>query len=361
MRRIGIAVLGLCVTLTTCGAAFGCTGDCNGDGSVRVNELVTGVGIALGHVPPGACEALACPQVGGISISCTVAAVNNALVGCPTSPPSPTPTACPGPEGGPCSVTFEGVTYPGVYGEGAIFEGRCLRVCIPRFPDVCRETCSTGNDCLTIWSGSIVHGRCQRGSCEFPGGTPTRAGVATATPTRTFPLLPTATPPTQAEPTPASPVLSLALHVIPFPLEHRFDIDARIAHLGGPPVSYREGCSALCRPPFYDAIYFDVIGPNGEAVFIDDPCGGPFYCPEYLEPLSAGGSRTQTLAVSGTSWKWDRPPSNQCGLCTESPLADGRYIVTARFEYRIGCDWTHPPEPALTATAELDWPPPTTD
>ena len=35
-------------------------GDCNGDGCVRVNELVTGVEIALGAAPASACEALEC-------------------------------------------------------------------------------------------------------------------------------------------------------------------------------------------------------------------------------------------------------------------------------------------------------------
>lgn len=64
-------------------------GDCNGDGCVRVNELVTGVEIALGAVPASACEAMECNNGGlGIYIDCMLVAVGNALTSCPTVPTS---------------------------------------------------------------------------------------------------------------------------------------------------------------------------------------------------------------------------------------------------------------------------------
>lgn len=64
-------------------------GDCNGDGCVRVNELVTGVTISLGEEPVTMCEALDCNGSLGVHIDCMIAAVNNALTFC--GPPTPNP------------------------------------------------------------------------------------------------------------------------------------------------------------------------------------------------------------------------------------------------------------------------------
>ena len=58
-----------------------CGGDCNGDGSVAINELVIGVSIAL-----GALEVDACPSFTGgdatVDITDLITAVNDALSGC---------------------------------------------------------------------------------------------------------------------------------------------------------------------------------------------------------------------------------------------------------------------------------------
>jgi hypothetical protein len=59
-----------------------CPGDCDGDGSVTVNELVIAVNIALGTADPSSCPA-ACRDEGGVTIHCLVEAVNAALNGCP--------------------------------------------------------------------------------------------------------------------------------------------------------------------------------------------------------------------------------------------------------------------------------------
>ncbi len=68
-----------------------CTGDCNADGQLTVNELVTGVGMALGTVSPDTCPAFCETECGPgpaprlPTITCLIRAINYALDGCPTS------------------------------------------------------------------------------------------------------------------------------------------------------------------------------------------------------------------------------------------------------------------------------------
>jgi len=54
------------------------TGDCNGDGVVAINELVTAVNIALGNIPMSACPAVDADGNGVPGINELVQAVNNA-------------------------------------------------------------------------------------------------------------------------------------------------------------------------------------------------------------------------------------------------------------------------------------------
>ncbi len=77
-----------------------CVGDCNGDGTVRINEVVRLVDAVLSAVCPipegctvDPCLGLDENDDGGISVnelnsavSRVVAAVDNGLIGCPTSP-----------------------------------------------------------------------------------------------------------------------------------------------------------------------------------------------------------------------------------------------------------------------------------
>ena len=60
-----------------------CAGDCNRSGEVTINELLTGVGIALGTQPLSRCQVLDCRATGHVPVSCLIAAVNAALNGCP--------------------------------------------------------------------------------------------------------------------------------------------------------------------------------------------------------------------------------------------------------------------------------------
>jgi hypothetical protein len=60
----------------------GCTGDCNGNDRVTIEELIRGVSIALGSRPLGDCEAFDFDRNGAVSIAELVRAVGVALSGC---------------------------------------------------------------------------------------------------------------------------------------------------------------------------------------------------------------------------------------------------------------------------------------
>ena len=60
-----------------------CAGDCDGDGAVAINELVTAVGIALGSLPLDRCPAVNVQEDTMVSINELIGAVNSALQGCP--------------------------------------------------------------------------------------------------------------------------------------------------------------------------------------------------------------------------------------------------------------------------------------
>lgn len=64
-------------------AAPACVGDCNGDGEVTVDELLTGVNIALGSLPIERCPVFDANGDGAVTVNEILVAVNNALGGCP--------------------------------------------------------------------------------------------------------------------------------------------------------------------------------------------------------------------------------------------------------------------------------------
>jgi dipeptidyl aminopeptidase/acylaminoacyl peptidase len=86
-------------------AAAACAGDCNGDGTVAINELVLGVGIALGTAQLGGCAGFDGDGDGAVAINELVGGVNNALAGCSDATPVPTATATPG-RGGTGKLVF---------------------------------------------------------------------------------------------------------------------------------------------------------------------------------------------------------------------------------------------------------------
>ncbi|MFN8642958.1 MAG: hypothetical protein U0802_15375 [Candidatus Binatia bacterium] len=102
----------LLAALLAAAPAVACPGDCDGDGKVLVNELVTGVGIALGQTAVAACPALDGNGDGQVTIAELIAATNALLSGCPAATPSPTlpPTASPSPT--PTTVANRPPTLP---------------------------------------------------------------------------------------------------------------------------------------------------------------------------------------------------------------------------------------------------------
>lgn len=74
-----------------------CPGDCDGDHTVRIDELVRGVRIALGEQPTEACAAFDRDRDGAVAIDELIAAVTAALGICRQEAQSaPTPTNPPG-------------------------------------------------------------------------------------------------------------------------------------------------------------------------------------------------------------------------------------------------------------------------
>lgn len=63
-----------------------CGGDCDGDGEVTIGELVTAVGVALGHSPTASCLRADINSNGTVEINEIIGAVGNALGDCAASP-----------------------------------------------------------------------------------------------------------------------------------------------------------------------------------------------------------------------------------------------------------------------------------
>jgi cysteine-rich repeat protein len=85
-RRFEIGAGIVVVMLALAGPARAqCLGDCNGSGDVVVNELITGVNIALGTAQLTACPSFDKTGDGQVAVSELVTAVINALTGCPAA------------------------------------------------------------------------------------------------------------------------------------------------------------------------------------------------------------------------------------------------------------------------------------
>jgi hypothetical protein len=95
MGRIGRLAAALAVGVALrCGAANAqCTGDCNRDGEVTIDEIITGVNIGLDLAPVALCPEADADGNGEVTIDELIKAVNYALTACPPTPtPTPTPT-----------------------------------------------------------------------------------------------------------------------------------------------------------------------------------------------------------------------------------------------------------------------------
>lgn len=85
-------ILALAICLPTAAQAA-CVGDCGNDGEVTVDEVLTGVNIALGVSPAGACLSFDGNGDSAVTVDEILTAVSNALVGCDATLATPTPTA----------------------------------------------------------------------------------------------------------------------------------------------------------------------------------------------------------------------------------------------------------------------------
>ena len=64
-------------------ASAQCTGDCSDDRSVKINELIIGVNIALGRAAVSSCPSFDTNGSSTVAINELIIGVNNALDGCP--------------------------------------------------------------------------------------------------------------------------------------------------------------------------------------------------------------------------------------------------------------------------------------
>jgi hypothetical protein len=120
MLRRGILLATL--LLVGAGPAAACTGDCDGDGQVAINEAVRGVNIALGNAPVGDCAQFDANGDGAVAVNELIAAVANVLDGCAAATPGPTPTTTPGIDGAATLVIERGAGNEFVTGRAYGFE-----------------------------------------------------------------------------------------------------------------------------------------------------------------------------------------------------------------------------------------------
>jgi hypothetical protein len=80
------------LSFTAAAAAQVCVADCDGNGEVTVDEIVTVVNIALGNRPLSDCFAADSSNDGAVTVDEVVAGLNFALDGCPPPAATPTPT-----------------------------------------------------------------------------------------------------------------------------------------------------------------------------------------------------------------------------------------------------------------------------
>jgi hypothetical protein len=92
LRRTWVWGLALC-GLWFAEPATACTGDCNGDREVTIDEIVRGVNMALDTLPVSNCVSFDQSGDGAVTVDEIVAAVNAALGGCPATSPTPSPAA----------------------------------------------------------------------------------------------------------------------------------------------------------------------------------------------------------------------------------------------------------------------------
>jgi cysteine-rich repeat protein len=111
-RSTGVLFLTACLFFSGPSAAAACTGDCNDDGRVSVDELVKGVNISLGMLGVDSCPSFDRDGNHTVSIDELITAVNATLEGCPHPSPTSTPNAIPTATVVPTSTATEEAPTP---------------------------------------------------------------------------------------------------------------------------------------------------------------------------------------------------------------------------------------------------------
>lgn len=161
MRRMtrmrALALMAALVGAATAGRAEArCIGDCGEDGQVTVDEIVTGIGIALGSAAMSSCLTFDGNGDAQVTVEEIVTAVNNALNGCPSE--------------------CEDCDDNNLCTTDACVAGRCVYAavtCADDGEECTAESCDAIEGCGsepvqdgTPCGGGV--GSCQAGACEVP-------------------------------------------------------------------------------------------------------------------------------------------------------------------------------------------------
>jgi hypothetical protein len=107
-----------------------CVGDCSGDGTVSVDEIVTMVDIALVGCSGGPCCASVATwcnaNVRGVSVDCIIRAVDNVLSDCGVRRPTLTPQCSAVPCGGSCTISPPCTPRPDAACPDDVMLGTCV-------------------------------------------------------------------------------------------------------------------------------------------------------------------------------------------------------------------------------------------
>jgi hypothetical protein len=200
-----------------------CQGDCNEDGVVAVNELITAVNVALGNAAIDACGAADADADGSIAVNELVGAVSRLLTGCPpeatrTSTELVAPTLTPIPEStatASASATASATA-----------------------PDTATPTMTP--------PPTLTHTPTPAGTATATGtGTATGTASATATETPTLTQTPSSTPTITETPTPPCAAGCLAAEADPFSILNRVNPGTPAPGQVAPPENSLRAAEAL--------------------------------------------------------------------------------------------------------------------
>lgn len=169
-KRLGLVLLAAILSSSDALGSM-CAGDCDGDNTVAVDELILQVRIALGEDELDTCSAADENSSGVVEVNEIVGAVQRALTGCPRATDTPVQTCGPG----LCCENSD---------------------CLPTFPvcvrGICRPLSGPGDRCdeSADCEGALpcIAGHCcESGLCtiETPAHSPTSPTAASPTPTPT--------------------------------------------------------------------------------------------------------------------------------------------------------------------------------